>query len=97
MICLCLLVCAASDLLPEAYAASEMKTSDLCINFIKEVEGFSAEPYYDYGQYTVGYGTKCPSEKFFDYLADGIPEKEAEALLRNELAVIEDTQQEVYR
>lgn len=68
-----------------------MCTSDDCVDFIKQVEGFSAQPYFDYSQYTVGYGTKCPTEKFFDYKANGIPKKEAEALLREELVSIEET------
>ena len=89
-VCLCLLVCGASDLLPRAYAASSMTASDACIELIKAFEGFSPEPYFDYNQYTVGYGTKCPSEKYFEYKANGIPKREAEALLRQELIDVAD-------
>lgn len=39
-------------------------------------------PYWDYSQYTVGYGTRCPDEDLDRYLRDGITEAEAEALLR---------------
>ena len=67
-----------------------MTASESCVDFIKKVEGFSAKPYYDYGQHTVGYGTKCPTEKYFDYLADGIPKEEAEILLKEAIADIED-------
>lgn len=91
MLCLGLLGFGMADLIPEAYAASEMATSEACVEFIKSVEGFSPQPYYDYNQYTVGYGTKCPSEKYFEYKANGIPKKEAEALLRQELSEIEET------
>lgn len=91
MICFCLLIGSAAELLPKARAASEMAASDACVEFIKKVEGFSAEPYYDYNQYTVGYGTKCPSDKYFTYKSSGIPRSEAEALLREALAEIEDT------
>lgn len=91
MLCLCLLVCGAADLVPRAYAASAMTASASCVDLIKTFEGFSAQPYYDYNQYTVGYGTKCPSEKFFEYKANGIPKSEAEALLRDELADVADT------
>ncbi len=91
MICVCLLVGSAADLVPRAYAASAMTASNTCVEFIKEVEGFSPQPYYDYNQYTVGYGTKCPSEKYFEYKSNGIPKREAEALLREELTDIEDT------
>ena len=76
-----------------AYAESSMRTSTACIEFIKSVEGFSSQPYYDYNQYTVGYGTKCPTEKYFEYKANGIPKKEAEALLMEYLSGIEETLQ----
>ena len=68
-----------------------MTASESCVAFIKEVEGFSAKPYYDYSQHTVGYGTKCPDDKYFDYLANGIPEEEAEALLQETISDIEDS------
>ena len=90
VICLCLLCC-SGNLILNANAASEMKASDSCIEFIKAVEGFSSVPYYDYGQYTVGYGTQCPTEKYFEYKANGIPKKEAEELLHKEITEIEET------
>lgn len=89
-ICCCLLADSLPQLLPKANAASAMTASEACVEFIKNVEGFSPQPYYDYKQYTVGYGTKCPTEKFFDYTANGIPRTEADALLRDHLAVISD-------
>lgn len=76
-----------TDVLPEAHAAT-LTASEACVNFIKDFEGFSSRPYYDYGQHTVGYGTKCPSEKYFDYLANGIPKDEAEALLQETIEKI---------
>ena len=88
-ICLCLLFC-VTDLIPKVSAASTMTASDACIEFIKSVEGFSSQPYYDYNQYTVGYGTKCPTEKYFEYKANGIPRSEAEALLREFIVGIEN-------
>ena len=87
----CLLVSAVAFSVPKASASSSMTTSASCIEFIKAVEGFSATPYYDYNQYTVGYGTRCPSDKYAEYTANGISKKEAEALLRDFLADIEDT------
>lgn len=90
LFCLCLLICSAADMIPTANAASEMKASDSCIEFIKTFEGFSAKPYYDYGQYTVGYGTKCPDDKFAQYNANGISKQDAEALLRAELKSVEN-------
>ena len=87
-VCLCLLLCCAADLIPQASAASELKASNSCVDFIKSNEGFSSTPYYDYGQYTVGYGTKCPDDKYDQYKAHGISKQDAEALLRNELTEI---------
>ena len=37
--------------------------SDACIEILKAYEGFSEYPYEDYGQLTVGWGTKCPADK----------------------------------
>ncbi len=53
------------------------------LNLLKKEEGFSRKPYWDYAQWTVGYGTKCPDEKLEEYQKNGIPEEEAEELLRN--------------
>ncbi|MBR3979516.1 MAG: SH3 domain-containing protein [Oscillospiraceae bacterium] len=53
------------------------------LNLLKKEEGFSRKPYWDYAQWTVGYGTKCPDEKLEEYQKNGIPEEEAEALLRS--------------
>ena len=89
-LCLCLLLCCATNLVPRAYAASELKASNACADFIKSLEGFSSVPYYDYGQYTVGYGTKCPDEKYNHYKTYGISKQEADLLLRNELSEIEE-------
>ena len=91
IICLCVLVLGAADLVTGAYAASPMTASESCIEFIKTVEGFSPQPYYDYGQHTVGYGTKCPDDKYFDYMANGIPREEADVLLRETVAEVGNT------
>lgn len=52
------------------------------LNLLKKEEGFSRKPYWDYAQWTVGYGTKCPDDKLEEYQQNGIPEEEAEELLR---------------
>lgn len=64
--------------------------SEECIEFIKSVEGFSAHPYYDYSQYTVGYGTRCPADKYDEYMTVGITMEEADAYLREFLVYFED-------
>jgi len=66
-----------------------MHASDDCIRVLKAEEGFSRKPYWDYTQYTVGYGTSCPSDMVQYYMTNGITEQEAETLLRNSLIKIE--------
>ena len=66
-------------------ASAEVPTfsaSAECIEILKAEEGFSAKPYWDYMQYTVGYGTRCPDDKLDYYNEHGITTEEAEALLR---------------
>lgn len=72
-----------------AYAASEMKASDECIKMIQDSEGFRAIPYWDYSQWTVGFGTACPEEDLDRYLKEGIPVEEAQALFVEQLAKFE--------
>ena len=72
-----------------AYAESAMTASDECIEVLKLEEGFSRTPYWDFTQYTVGYGTRCPSDMVEHYTQNGITEEEAEILLRNHLASVE--------
>ena len=75
---------------PIAHAASEMVTSDALVEVLKKEEGFSAKPYWDYSQYTVGYGTRCPDDMLEEYQQNGITEEEADLLLRNNLTKIEN-------
>ena len=63
--------------------------SDAGVAYLKSEEGFSKYPYEDYGQMTVGYGTKCPADMLEEYKANGITEEAAEVLLRNHLSGIE--------
>ena len=71
--------------IPQASAAGNMKTSEKGIALIKELEGFAAKPFYDYGQYSVGYGTAC---QYGEY-TNGITREKADELLRAKLATIE--------
>lgn len=70
---------------PSVSAANYMKSSDKLIALIKEFEGFSPKAKYDYGQYSIGYGTVCDPD---DY-PDGITEEQADKLLREHLAKYE--------
>ena len=62
-------------------AASQFTASSEMIGILKEFEGFSLHPYWDYSQWTVGYGTRVPDGKLEEYKATGISRDEAEALL----------------
>ena len=64
-----------------ANAASNFTVSDACVEVIKKWEGFSAKPYWDYKQWTVGYGTRVPDGKLEEYNKNGIPVEEANTLL----------------
>ena len=74
-----------------AFAASGREISDSCIAQIKYFEGFEEIAYWDYVQYTVGYGTRCPDDKLEEYLTVGITEEAAEALLKQELDSFENS------
>lgn len=71
----------------EAAAVSDtptgLTTSAECIALLKQHEGFVQYPVWDYAQYTVGFGTRCPDDMLDYYNKNGITEQEAEALLRN--------------
>ena len=71
-------------------AASALVSSDKLVEYLKSVEGFSAKPYWDYGQWTVGYGTECPDDKLDEYNSKGITEEAAMALLKEELKHYEE-------
>lgn len=58
-------------------------TSDECIALLKQMEGFCRYPVWDFAQYTVGYGTRCPDDMLSYYSTHGITEAQAENLLRN--------------
>lgn len=66
----------------------KMTSSQNLLDIIKDCEGFSATPYWDYSQYTIGYGTGCgssrdevPSEYW-----DGISEEKGQELLMEHLS-----------
>lgn len=65
----------------EAKAASTFTASPELVETIKKWEGFSAKPIWDYGQWSVGYGTKAPDEHLERYRREGISEEEATQLL----------------
>ena len=80
---------------PDIYGASwkgaaifgftRITDSSNLLDFVKHFEGFSKYPTWDYAQYSVGYGTRCPDDRFAEYTRYGISEASAEALLREEI------------
>lgn len=69
-----------------ANAVTQLSASEACIDFIKTMEGFHAIPYWDFAQWTVGFGTACPEEDLERYLQEGIPVEEAEQLLEEAMS-----------
>ncbi len=67
--------------------ASNMTCSEAVIDFIKDYEGFRSYVYWDGGTAYIGYGTAVYSQ---DY-PNGISREGADALMRQALAVKEDT------
>lgn len=81
-------------------ASVQYRSSEEILGFIKGREGFSAVPYWDYAQWTVGYGTYCKNKdgsRCDNYNGGVIPpemderylevtKEEAEAFLREEIA-----------
>lgn len=78
---------------PRSRAAEAMTTSQQMIDVLKKMEGFARRAYWDYSQWTVGYGTRCPNDMLGEYDAEtgrDITVAEAEALLREMLTGFED-------
>ena len=68
-----------------------MKVSDEFIEVLKQMEGFHPVAYWDYSQWTIGYGTKCPAGKEKYYTKDNpLTKKEALKLLNKELDKFEE-------
>ena len=64
-----------------AKAEANFTVSQECVEIIKKWEGFSAKPYWDYKQWTVGYGTRVPDGKLEEYQTHGISKEDAEQQL----------------
>lgn len=87
ILCLILMV----GLLPiSAFAAEEKPVnnftlSDDAVKMIQSFEGFAKYPVWDYAQYSVGYGSRCPDADYNRYMANGISYAEADALFRQHI------------
>ena len=80
-----LLISVIFGIVPVAYADSSLSTSKTCVDMIKEFEGFNKYAYFDYSQWSIGYGTACNKS---DY-PSGISREKAEELLKKEIASLE--------
>ena len=67
-------------------AEADFSISDECVELLKAMEGFDKYPRWDYSQWTVGHGSRCPDEDLERYRANGITYEEADALLRKHAA-----------
>ncbi len=66
-----------------------MKVSDELLRVLKQLEGFNPHAYWDYKQWSIGYGSKCPEGYESYYQSNPISEAYAEELLRGELDYFE--------
>jgi GH24 family phage-related lysozyme (muramidase) len=71
----------ATEETPAQPEQTGFKASKDLVELIKKWEGFSKYPVWDYGQYSVGYGTRAPDEHLERYRREGISEEEATQLL----------------
>ena len=73
----------AAEVLPDKYIDPDtVRPSQQMIDMVKSMEGFAEKPYWDYAQYSVGYGTKPKTDEDLQrYMREGISREEAEELL----------------
>ena len=62
-----------------------LRTSEQLIALLKQKEGFRATAYWDYAQYSIGYGSACTKDEY----PNGITEAQADILLRQMLQKFE--------
>ena len=63
--------------------------SDEGMRILKAEEGFSKRPYWDYTQWTVGFGSRCPDDMLSYYQTYGITDEQAEILMRDQMMGME--------
>ena len=64
----------------------EQRTTEQMIALLKSKEGFRATAYWDYSQYSIGYGSACTKDEY----PNGITEAQADILLREMLQGFEE-------
>ena len=74
--------------IPHVSAAQNMQASDACVDLIKSFEGFEPYVFWDYSQYSIGYGSFCSytqDETYWKYVETPISEEEATEKLIQQL------------
>ena len=89
VLCAATLLCMAAGAAPRVSAAAVMTVSDDLINVVKKMEGFSAKPYKDNTQYSIGYGCFCPDDMVDYYTKNPITEEQAVAMLKEQIVTYE--------
>lgn len=64
----------------------KLRTTEQMIALLKSKEGFRATAYWDYSQYSIGYGSACTKDEY----PNGITEAQADILLREMLQGFEE-------
>ncbi len=90
ILALCLLITMLPHMALSIFAVENMTVSQDMLDVVKKMEGFATYPYWDYSQWTVGYGTECPPDKLEEYKKNGITVEIGEELLRIEIASFEE-------
>ncbi len=67
----------------EEYVYTPMSLSFFGIEMIKSFEGFYSKAYWDYRQWTIGYGSRCEEGQF----PNGITEAQATELMKEEMPI----------
>ncbi len=74
---------------PEPDPNAPMVVSQALLDMLKTMEGFYSKPYWDYSQWTIGYGTRCPDDMVDYYNKNPITEEQAQEMLMKEMAEYE--------
>lgn len=62
-----------------------LRTTEAGVDFIKAREGFRSTAFWDYSQYSIGYGSRCEQNEY----PNGITQEQADTLLREKLKEFE--------
>lgn len=89
MLCVAVIISVSIVAAGEETTGGTMKISDEMLDVLKQLEGFSPYAYWDYQQYSIGYGSKCPAGYEDYYQKNPISLEYAEELLRGELDYFE--------